>query len=70
MTPSLPASPTTSDGNKVGITLAVIQLFFTLTWTVYVIFLPQLVAQVGLAKDKVLVILMMGMRKMTSSGDD
>ncbi|MBK6296039.1 MAG: MFS transporter [Rhodoferax sp.] len=44
---------------KVGVTLAVIQLFFTLTWTVYVIFLPQLAAQVGLAKEMVLVILMM-----------
>ncbi len=54
MTPSTP-----STNNKVGITLAVIQLFFTLTWTVYVIFLPQLAAQVGLAKDMVLVILMM-----------
>ncbi len=59
MTPSSPASPASADGNKVGITLAVIQLFFTLTWTVYVIFLPQLAAQVGLAKDMVLVILMM-----------
>jgi hypothetical protein len=54
MTSSIPGS-----NNKVGITLAVIQLFFTLTWTVYVIFLPQLAAQVGLAKEMVLVILMM-----------
>jgi MFS family permease len=54
MTPSTP-----STNNKVGITLAVIQLFFTLTWTVYVIFLPQLAAQVGLTKGMVLVILMM-----------
>ena len=45
--------------HKVGITLAAIQLFFTLTWTVYVIFLPQLAAQVGLAKGMVLVILML-----------
>ena len=44
---------------KAGIILAVIQLFFTLTWTVYVIFLPQLAAQVGIAKESVLVILMM-----------
>jgi hypothetical protein len=49
----------TPNTHKVGITLAVIQLFFTLTWTVYVIFLPQLAAQVGLAKGMVLVILMM-----------
>ncbi|OOG43045.1 hypothetical protein [Polaromonas sp. A23] len=45
--------------HKVGITLALIQLFFTLTWTVYVIFLPQLAAQVGLGKEMVLVILML-----------
>ncbi len=45
--------------HKVGITLALIQLLFTLTWTVYVIFLPQLAAQVGLGKEMVLVILMM-----------
>lgn len=53
MTPSTPVP------HKVGITLALIQLFFTLTWTVYVIFLPQLAAQVGIAKEMVLVILMM-----------
>ncbi len=53
MTPSPPIP------HKVGLTLAVIQLFFTLTWTVYVIFLPQLAAQVGLAKEMVLVILML-----------
>lgn len=42
-----------------GLTLAAIQLFFTLTWTVYVIFLPQLAAQVGIAKEAVLLILLM-----------
>ena len=49
----------TPNTQKVAVTLALIQLFFTLTWTVYVIFLPQLAAQVGLAKEMVLVILMM-----------
>ncbi len=44
---------------KVGLTLAAIQLFLTLTWTVYVIFLPQLAAQVGIAKEAVLLILLM-----------
>lgn len=44
--------------HKVGITLALIQLLFTLTWTVYVLFLPQLAAQVGLGKEMVLVILL------------
>ena len=52
-------TPSTPIPHKVGLTLAVIQLFFTLTWTVYVIFLPQLAAQVGLAKEMVLVILML-----------
>lgn len=51
MSPSIP--------HKVGIMLALIQLFFTLSWTVYVIFLPQLAAQVGLGKGAVLAILMM-----------
>ena len=51
--------PTHTQPQKVGLTLAAIQLFFTLTWTVYVIFLPQLAAQVGLAKESVLLILMM-----------
>lgn len=51
----------TPQGNsqKIGLTLAAIQLFFTLTWTVYVIFLPQLAAQVGIAKEAVLLILLM-----------
>ncbi len=53
MTMQTPTSP------KVGLTLAAIQLFFTLTWTVYVIFLPQLAAQVGIAKEAVLLILLM-----------
>lgn len=45
--------------HKIGIALAAIQLFFTLTWTVYVIFLPKLAAQVGLGKEAVLLILML-----------
>jgi len=45
--------------HKVGTALAAIQLFFTLTWTVYVIFLPKLAAQVGLGKEAVLLILML-----------
>ncbi len=48
-----------SSSQKIGLTLAAIQLFFTLTWTVYVIFLPQLAAQVGIAKEAVLLILLM-----------
>src|SRR2546428_5866218 len=44
--------------HRVGAFLAVVQFFFTLTWTVYVIFLPQLAVQAGIAKELVLVILM------------
>src|SRR2546428_13480243 len=42
----------------VGAFLAAVQFFFTLTWTVYVISLPQLAAQAGIAKELVIVILM------------
>ena len=45
--------------NRVGVYLALLQLFFTLTWTVYVIFLPKLAAQVGIRPQAVIVILML-----------
>src|SRR5687768_1238783 len=44
--------------NRVGIYLAVVQFFFTLTWTVYVIYLPKLAAQAGISKDAVVYILL------------
>lgn len=44
---------------RVGRYLAVVQLAFALTWIVYVIHLPQLVAQAGLPKQAVLWILML-----------
>lgn len=44
--------------NRVGICFAAIQLFFVTTWTVYVIFLPQLAAQAGIAKTWVIFLLM------------
>ena len=43
---------------RVGLYFALVQLFFTLTWTVYVIFLPQLAAQVGIPKQWVIFILL------------
>ncbi len=43
----------------IGLYLALLQLFFTLTWTVYVIFLPKLAAQVGIRPQAVIVILML-----------
>ncbi|CAN5117207.1 MFS transporter [soil metagenome] len=44
---------------KVGIYLALLQLFFTLGWTVYVVYLPQLAAKVGLPPTAVVVILLL-----------
>ena len=45
--------------HRVGIYLAVIQFFFALSWTVYVIFLPQLAAKVGIPKHAVIYVLML-----------
>ncbi len=44
---------------RVGVYLAFLQFFFTLCWTVYVIFLPALAAQVGIRPQAVIVILML-----------
>lgn len=44
---------------RTGLVFALLQLFFTLTWTVYVIFLPQLVVQAGLPKSAVIWILLL-----------
>jgi hypothetical protein len=39
--------------HRIGIYLAVVQFVFTLTWTVYVIFLPKLAAQAGIQKQAI-----------------
>jgi hypothetical protein len=44
--------------NRVGPYFAALQFFFTLSWTVYVIFLPRLAAQVGIAKHWIVWILL------------
>ena len=44
--------------NRVGPYFAVLQLFFALTWTVYVIFLPRLAAEVGIPKHWIVWILL------------
>lgn len=49
----------TAAAHRVGIYLALVQFAFTLTWTVYVIFLPQLAAQAGLPKQAVVYILLL-----------
>ncbi len=45
--------------HSAGLYLALIQLLFTLTWTVYAIYLPRLAAQVGIPPSAVILILMM-----------
>ncbi len=45
--------------NRTGVYLAVLQLVFTLGWTTYVIYLPKLAADVGIAPSTVILILML-----------
>jgi len=45
--------------NRTGIYLGILQLVFTLGWTTYVIYLPKLAADVGIAPAAVILILMM-----------
>ncbi|MEO8280952.1 MAG: MFS transporter [Ideonella sp.] len=51
MKPSVP--------RRVGLFVAVVQFFFALSWTVYVIYLPQLAAQAGIPKPAVIYLLML-----------
>ena len=44
---------------SVGIWLALVQFLFALTWTVYVIFLPQLAEAAGISRTQVIFILML-----------
>ena len=43
---------------KIGIYLAVLQLVFTLGWTVYVVYLPQLATKVGIPISAVIIVLL------------
>ena len=45
--------------SRVGLYLAGVQFAFTLTWTVYVIFLPRLAAEAGIPKQAVVYILLL-----------
>src|SRR3954451_15779311 len=56
---SEPERPGATAGNRTGIYLAVLQLVFTLGWTVYAIYLPKLAPQVGIAPTAVVLILML-----------
>ena len=44
---------------RTGLYLALVQLLFTATWTIYVAFLPQLAAAAGIPKERVIWILML-----------
>ena len=50
---------TASVPHRVGLYLALVQFFFTICWTVYVIFLPGLAAAAGIPKQIVIFILML-----------
>src|SRR5713226_9952944 len=49
----------TTSANRAGVYLAILQLVFTLGWTTYVIYLPKLAAEVGIAPSAVILILML-----------
>src|SRR5260221_10364245 len=52
------ADTTDAGANRTGVYLAVLQLVFTVGWTTYVIYLPKLAAEVGIALTAVILILM------------
>ncbi|MCA1468659.1 MFS transporter [Bradyrhizobium sp. IC3195] len=49
----------TGTANRTGLYLAGLQLVFTLGWTIYVVYLPKLAAEVGIAPSAVILILML-----------
>src|SRR6476469_9373131 len=55
----LSADAGAASANRAGVYLAILQLVFTLGWTTYVIYLPKLCAQVGIAPSAVILILML-----------
>src|SRR5690349_14006571 len=59
MTATEVKADTSIGANRTGLYLAFLQLVFTLGWTTYVIYLPKLAAQVGIAPTAVILILML-----------
>src|SRR6476659_396132 len=55
----LSADAGVASANRAGVYLAILQLVFTLGWTTYVIYLPKLAAEVGIAPTAVILILML-----------
>ena len=66
-TTELKADTGVTAANRTGIYIAVLQLVFTLGWTTYVIFLPKLAAEVGIAPSWVIFILMLDQAIFTMS---
>ncbi|MGA2291048.1 MFS transporter [Bradyrhizobium sp.] len=58
-TEDLSADASAASANRTGMYLAVLQLVFTLGWTTYVIYLPKLAAEVGIAPSAVILVLML-----------
>src|SRR5580704_5157987 len=56
-----------TSANRTGVYLAILQLAFTLGWTTYVIYLPKLAADVGIAPSTVILILMLDQAVFTVS---
>jgi hypothetical protein len=59
MTTTEITADTSATGNRTGLYLAFLQLVFTLGWTTYVIYLPKLAAEVGIAPTAVIWLLML-----------
>src|SRR3954454_4300931 len=59
MAEEVAANPRAGVTTGTGVYLAILQLVFTLGWTVYAIYLPRLAAQVGIAPSAVILILML-----------
>ena len=46
------STPSSGSGaGRLAVTISVVQFFFATTWTLYVIYLPQLAAQAGIGKE-------------------
>ena len=58
MTAMIDPPASVAEPPSVGLILATVQFFFTLTWVVYVIYLPALAEQVGIPRSATLVLLM------------
>ena len=58
-TPELTVDARVTPTNRLGVYLAILQLVFTLGWTTYVIYLPKLAAEVGIAPSAVILLLML-----------